>query len=152
MLNAIRDFFERHVAGAAAQTQDSHAIQVATAALLVEMVRMDGEIQKAEREAVLRAVWTKFDLSADEAAELVRLAEKEASQATDYYEFTSLINQHFSREQKEKLVEQLWRVAYADAELNVYEEHLARKIANLLHVPNEAFIAAKLRVRDGASS
>ncbi|MET1082835.1 MAG: TerB family tellurite resistance protein [Burkholderiales bacterium] len=152
MLNTILEFFQNHMGAAAAQADDRHAIQVATAALLVEMVRMDGEIQKAERETVLRAVWTKFNLSADEAAALVRIAEEEALQATDYYQFTSLINEHFSPEQKERLIEHLWQIAYADADLHVYEEHLARKLANLLHVPHDAFIAAKLRARDGASS
>ena len=75
MLKTIVEFFERHMGGVpAAAVEENHKIQVATAALLVEMVRMDGEIQPAEREAVLRLVWSKFDLSAVEAATLVQLA------------------------------------------------------------------------------
>jgi uncharacterized tellurite resistance protein B-like protein len=153
MLKTIVEFFERHMGGVpAAAVQENHKIQVATAALLVEMVRMDGEIQPAEREAVLRLVWSKFDLSAVEAATLVQLAEEEAGQATDFYQFTSLINKRFTKEQKVRLIESLWRIAYADAELHIYEEHLARKVANLLYVPHEDFIAAKMRAREAAGS
>jgi len=153
MLKTIVEFFERHIGGTpAAEIEQNHQIQVATAALLAEMVRMDGEIQPAEREAMLRVIWTKFDLSAEEAATLVQLAEEQAGQATDFYQFTSLINKRFSKAQKERLIEALWRIAYADADLHIYEEHLVRKVANLLYVPHESFIAAKLRAKEAAGS
>ncbi len=150
MLNAIREFFEGHVAAPAGAGDERHTIEVATAALLVEVVRMDPEIEPAEREAVLRAVHSKFGLSGEEAEALVRLAEEEARAATDYYQFTSLINKRFSPAQKERVIEHMWRVAYADAELSAYEQHLVRKIADLLYVPHSAYIAAKLRARDAA--
>jgi uncharacterized tellurite resistance protein B-like protein len=150
MLNAIREFFESSVVGPADRGDERHTIEVATAALLVEVVRFDREIEPAEREAVLRAVNVKFGLSGDEAATLVRLAEEEARQATDYYQFTSLINKRFSPQQKEQVIEHMWRVAYADDELSAYEQHTIRKIADLLYVPHSAYIAAKLRARDAA--
>ena len=79
------------------------------------------------------------------------LAEKEAGAATDCYQFTSQINLAFSSAQKVKLIEHLWRVAYGDGTLHKYEEHLIRKLADLLHVPHEGFIATKLRVRGGVT-
>ena len=150
MLNAIREFFESHVAAPADRGDERHTIELATAALLVEVVRFDREVEPVEREAVLRAVHAKFGLSGEEAATLVRLAEEEARGATDYYQFTSLINRRFSAEQKEQMIEHMWRVAYADAELSAYEQHTIRKIADLLYVPHRAYIAAKLRARDAA--
>jgi uncharacterized tellurite resistance protein B-like protein len=148
MLNAIREFFESHVDGPAGRGDERHTIEVATAALLVEVARLDRDLGVAERQAVLRAVNSKFGLSGEEAAMLVRLAEKEARQATDYYQFTSLINKRFSPEQKERVVELMWRVAYADGVLSAHERHVIRKIADLLHVPHRAYIAVKLRARD----
>jgi len=148
MLNAIREFFESHLAAPAERGDERHTIELATAALLVEVVRFDRDVEPAEREAVLRAVNAKFGLSGEEAAALVRLAEEEARQATDYYQFTSLINKRFSPEQKARVIEHMWRVAYADAELSAYEQHTIRKIADLLYVPHRAYIAAKLRARD----
>jgi len=150
MLNAIREFFDQHVAAGAAGGDERHTIEVATAALLVETVRLDGEIDASERAAAHRAVRAKFGLGEAEAATLIRLAEEEARDATGYYQFTSLINKQFSAEQKERVIELMWQVAYADEALSAHEQHVVRKIAELLHVPHRAYIAAKLRARTAA--
>ncbi len=153
MIDAIRKFFERQIgAGAEPGQSDAHRVQVATAALLFEMMRMDEHLHDAERATVVDAVRRALGVSEAETAELLQLAEAEAHQATDYFQFTSLINQSFTPEQKEHIVEQLWRIAYADGNLHRYEEHLVRKIAELIYVPHSAFIAAKLRARDQTES
>jgi uncharacterized tellurite resistance protein B-like protein len=146
MLSAIRDFFDRNIGGAPAQ--DGHTIELATAALLVEVMRIDAETTEAERAAVQDAVRGKFGLSGAEAETLIALAEEEMRQATDYYQFTSLINQRFTQAQKERVLELMWRVAYADAAIDAHEQHLMRKVAALLHIPDSAYMAAKLRARD----
>jgi uncharacterized tellurite resistance protein B-like protein len=150
MLDAIRDFFESHVGDAADRVDDGRRLQIATAALLVEVVRLDHGIEPSERAAILRAVHARFGLSDTEAATLVRLAEEQARQATDYYQFTSIINKRFSPQQKEQVIELMWQVAYADDELSAYEQHTIRKVADLLYVPHSSYIAAKLRARDAA--
>lgn len=150
MLNAIREFFDQHVAAGATGGDERRTIEVATAALLVETVRLDGEIDAAERAAAHRAVRSKFALGEAEAATLIRLAEEEARDATGYYQFTSLINKQFSAAQKERVIELMWQVAYADEALSAHEQHVVRKIADLLHVPHRAYIAAKLRARTAA--
>jgi uncharacterized tellurite resistance protein B-like protein len=148
MLSVIRDFFEKNLSGPAAARDEGHAIALATAALLLEVVRMDGEIEPRERDTVLRAVHDKFGLSDGEADALVKLAEAEAREATDYFQFTSLLNQHFSAEQKARVVEHMWRVAYADAEVSAWEQHLIRKIGALLHVSHADYVAAKMRAQE----
>jgi uncharacterized tellurite resistance protein B-like protein len=150
LLTALREFFERHVAGDAAQRDCAHALQIATAALLVEVARTDGGVTPVERESVLRAVRRHFDLSDDEATTLVDLAEEEVRQATDSYQFTSLVNRSFAPEQKERIVETMWAAAYADGELSAHEQHVMRKVADLLYVPQAAYIAAKMRAREAA--
>jgi uncharacterized tellurite resistance protein B-like protein len=149
MLNSIREFFEKRIDPPAAKADARHSIELATAALLVEVVRLDRDINEAERTAVLRAVREKFHLSEEEAQALFELAEAQSQDATDYYQFTSLINRHFSQEQRQQVVELMWRVAYADAELSAHEQHVVRKVAGLLHVSHRDYIAAKLRARDG---
>lgn len=148
VLDAIQKFFERNLAAPATKSGQEHRLRVATAALLIEMTRMDQNIKDVERDRVMHAIRTKFDLTEAETAELLRLAEVEAKDATDYYQFTSLINRGFTPEQKVRVIEHLWRVAYADGHLDRYEEHLVRKIADLLYVPHATFIAAKHRARD----
>jgi uncharacterized tellurite resistance protein B-like protein len=150
MLAAIRDFFENNLSGAQTARDPGHAIALATAALLLEVVRLDGGVEPREREAALLAVRDKFGLLAQEADTLLALAEAEAREATDYFQFTSLLNQHFSPQQKALVVEHMWRVAYADAELSAWEQHLIRKIADLLYVSHADYVAAKMRAKEAA--
>jgi uncharacterized tellurite resistance protein B-like protein len=152
MLDTIREFFERHIDAPAAQGVDGRSLELATAALLVEVARLGREIKPTEHAAVLRAVRSRFGLSAGEADTLVRLAEDQARSATDNFQFTSLINRSFSQAQKQQVIELMWQVAYADSELSAYEQHVIRKIADLLYVPHRAYIAAKLRARDAAGT
>lgn len=154
MLNAIKEFFDKSIRPARqGAADDNHRLRLATAALLIETMYMDYEINDEERQAVLRAVRSKFGLTAEEGDALIQLAEGEARQAVDYHQFTSLINKGYSPEQKEKVIEYLWQVAYADGHLDKYEEHWVRKIADLLYVPHSAFIQAKHRaLRDAENT
>ena len=150
MLDSIRRFFREHIAPdpAASAEEAAARARVAAGALLVEVVRADSESSASERQAVLESARRKFGLGEQESEALVQLAEAEAAEAHDLYQFTSLINASFSAEQKLKLVEELWRVAWSDDELHHHEEYVIRKVADLIHVPHSAFIAAKLRVQD----
>ena len=100
----------------------------------------------------MTALRNKFDLTPEETHELVELAEAEADDSIDHYQFTSLIKTGFSQEQKQKVVEYLWAVAFADENADKHEEYLVRKIANLIGVSHKEFIEAKLRARDGAGA
>jgi len=150
MLKSLRKFFAEHMAPdpeADAEAAE-HRARVASAALLVEVVRSDDEFSEAERAAVLESARRKFGLDEPEARQLMDLAEAESQDAHDLYQFTTQINEAFSAEQKVRLIEELWRVAYTDDVLHRYEEHVIRKVADLIHVPHSAYIAAKLRVED----
>ena len=147
MLKSIRGFFEKRMEPAGSGDPEARA-RVAAAALLVEVVRSDHEVPEVERQAVLESVGRKFALEESDARALVEMAEAEAKDAHDLFQFTSLINAGFSPAQKVRLIEELWRVAWADDALHRYEEHLIRRVADLLHVSHSAFIAAKLRVQD----
>lgn len=151
MLDAIREFFDKQLGATAAPDDEDHRIKVATAVLLAEVARMDGEVVAGERQAALKAVREKFGLTEAEAETLLGLAEAEGRQASDYFQFTSLINRHFTADQKARVIEQMWSIAYADAQLSQYEEHLVRKIADLLYVPHATYIAARIRARDRAA-
>ncbi len=151
MLGAIQRFFDRRIdpGHRDLRQSDSHRLQVATGALLIEMMRTDVECTEGERTVVVTALQAKFDLTVEETHDLVALAEAEADDAIDHYQFTSLIKTAFSPEQKRKVVEYLWAVAYADENVDKHEEYLVRKISDLIGVSHREFIEAKLRVRDG---
>lgn len=150
MLKTIKQFFDKHLQADEAGSITEHTLQLATAALFAEMMRLGNSSGQAERTAVTAAIRSKFKLSDAEIEELILLAQQEAGQATDYYQFTSLINRDYTPVQKIRIIEHLWEVAFADQVLDKYEEHLVRKIADLLYVSHRDFIAAKLRAKRAA--
>jgi uncharacterized tellurite resistance protein B-like protein len=148
MLKAIKQFFENNIFHIEDQVDDSlRRLQIATAALLIETARADFKIEDQELSQIAASLKAKFELSTGEVDELMEMAQQKAKQATSFYEFTSLINKGFSFEQKLKVIELMWQVAYADDHLQKYEEALIRKISDLLYIPHSDFIAAKLRVK-----
>lgn len=151
MLEAIKAFFDEHIAPAGQDASGAaERVQTAVAALLAEVVQSDDCIAESERAELMRSIALRFGLDPGTAAALIALADEEARSATDLYQFTSQINRAFDPAEKVRLIEQLWRVAFADGSLHHYEEHLVRKIAGLLHVSHADLIATKLRVRGDA--
>lgn len=147
MITAIKRFFNEHISVVeSSSVQPENALHVATAALLIEMARADFDVKDEELLMVADSIKETFGLAHDEAVELVALAEQEANESTCHYEFTSLINKGFQPQDKVKIIELMWQVAYADNKLQKYEEALVRKIADLIYVPHKDFIAAKHRV------
>ena len=150
MIDGIKDFFNQFIAtdNAASDAARQHALEVATAALLLEMMRMDSTITDEETATVTKVLQTRFGLAAKELNTLLKFATEEARQATDYFQFTSLINRHFGTAQKIQVVENLWQVAFADGNLDAHEQHFMRKIADLLYISHADYVAAKQRARD----
>jgi uncharacterized tellurite resistance protein B-like protein len=151
MLRRLKDFFAERVKTQAVDASEAtreRALRVAAAALLVEVSRSDGHIADEERTVMRAAIQSTLGLSAEETEELLRLAEEQSRSAVSVYEFTSVLDHEFSAEQKKRVVELLWLVAFADGEKDPHEEHMVRKIAGLLHVPHPDFIDAKLKARD----
>jgi uncharacterized tellurite resistance protein B-like protein len=144
MLDAVQDFFEERLRAAT----EKHRLQLATAALFIEMTRADFEIRPEESKAVTRAVVRALDMSPEETAQIVELAEQEVDAAGSLHQFARLIDRRFSMEQKKRVVKLLWQVAFSDAELEGHEEYLVRKISNMLHLPLADFLDAKIRARE----
>ena len=149
MVNTVRNFFKKYVVSSPEDRDNvsEHSLQIATAALLVEMMRADSEIKDDERKAVTKKLQSSFGLSEEEINAIIKFAEEEVRKATGYYEFTSLINKGLSQEQKVRIIEHLWEIAFSDSSVDKHEEHMVRKIASLIHVSHKDFIDAKLRVR-----
>lgn len=152
MLKTLKDLFDSLLPPApdAGPPAAEHALQLATAVMLVEVMRADASFHAGEREAVQAALREKFRLSDDEAQRLAELAETTAQTATDLFGFTSRINERFDMAQKLRMVELMWTVAYADGHLSEHERHLLWRIADLLHVPQGAYVNARLRAQQAA--
>ncbi len=154
MLKTLKDLFDSLLPPAAGQPAPvaEHTLQLATAVMLVEVMRADSSFHAGEREAVLAALRDKFALSHDEAARLSELAVSTAQQATDLFVFTTHINAHFEMPQKLRMVEHMWREAYADGHLSAHERHVLWRVADLLHVPQGAYVHARMRAEREAGT
>lgn len=154
MLKTLRDLFDSLLppAPGTPAAAGEHALQLATAVMLVEVMRADTTFHDGERQAVLAALRAKFSLTDDEAARLAELAERTARDATDLFAFTSRINERFELPQKIAMVEHMWRVAYADGHLSEHERHVMWRIADLLHVPQGAYQHARRRAQEESAA
>ncbi len=123
-------------------------LQVATAALFVEMAKADGDYSDDERERVIHTMQNIFNLDDDCVRELIELSEKKLEESSSVYEFTSIINEHFNREEKFELLEDLWKIVYVDDKLDKYEDRLVKVIGGLINVDHKNIINAKLLVKE----
>lgn len=145
---SLRDWITQYLpggAGSPAAGSSEVGPNLAVAALLVEVLRADFDVAPTERQQVMASVSALLGLGPEETKALVEEAERHIDRSHDLYQFTSQINRTFSEAEKVALLEALWRVADADLTVHKYEEHLIRRVADLLHVRHSDFIAAKLR-------
>jgi uncharacterized tellurite resistance protein B-like protein len=110
------------------------AIRLATAVLMIDVARADHVFDDSEFDRVLRLVETHFGLAPEHAAELINLADEKAEDLVSLYEFTQLLHHNLDEKEKSHIVDLLWQVAYADGQLDKYEDSLVLKISDLLHV------------------
>jgi uncharacterized tellurite resistance protein B-like protein len=125
------------------------ARNLAVAALLVEVLRADYATAEEERRQVVESLRSILGLGESESAELLAEAEHQVDKAHDLHQFTAEINRTLAHDEKLRVVEQMWRVARSDATVHKYEEHIIRRVSDLLHVSHREFIAAKLRASGG---
>lgn len=146
MLVSIKQFFSAYLEIEKNENELSRdeVIHLATAALLIEVSKADFELTKQETEAVIEALRKRFNLDAMTLDALLKLAEEELQQSSSLYQFTRLVNDFYDYEQKLQLIESMWEIAYADGDLDKYEEHLIRKVAELIYVSHKDFIRLKL--------
>jgi uncharacterized tellurite resistance protein B-like protein len=149
MIDTLKKFLNKTlVISTPKQVDESELVRLAAAVLLVEVMHADHRVDTSERAAIGRALQICFSLSPDEAEALLVKAEMRVSDVTSLHEFTSVLHQHLDNSEKVKLLEQIWRIVLADKEIDKYEEHLVRQIAELLYVSHSDYIKAKLQAQN----
>jgi uncharacterized tellurite resistance protein B-like protein len=120
-------------------------LRMAALALLIEVARADHRVDAEERQAILRIIKRCYSVSSDQALEMAHDAEEYAKDLTSLYPLTRLLTRECSVEERVAIVRLLWEVTFADGHLDKHEEHLVRKIADLLYVPHNQFIRTRLQ-------
>ena len=127
----------------AEEAGQNRILELASAALMIEVAKSDFQIEEEETLAIHGLLRRQFALSEEEVASIAALAGDQADSATCLFEFTRVINEEASPQKKRELIRMLWRVAMSDSQLSKYEEHLIRKIADLLYLTHSDFLLAK---------
>lgn len=121
-------------------------LELATAALLVELARSDFSESASEIEAIRHLLQRRFRLDAEALDRLLAQATRRADRAVSLHEFTHRLNRELPEEDKLAIVEMLWRVGHADGRIDEHEAHLVRRIAGLLHISDRDRVRLKLKV------
>ena len=125
-----------------------HALQLATATLLIEICRADFREQKVEQERMRDLLQQQFSLQDGELDELMQQAREKADALVSLQHITRLLNENFDQDTKIRVIEMMWQLVYADGVKDHYEEHLMRQVAELLYVPHAAFIQARHKAEE----
>ena len=146
MIDKIKSFFSKNVLEP--ETKTTSPDQLATAALLIEVMVIDGDLDDQEMQAIAGTLSNMLDLTEEQIDQLIELSKEEVSEATSLYQFTKEINEHFDIEKKLSLMTAMWRVAFADGHLDKYEENIIRRVADLLHIRHSEYIRCKANAKD----
>jgi uncharacterized tellurite resistance protein B-like protein len=122
-------------------------LQIATAAIFIEMAKADGEFSDDEREHVMKSLKKRFGLEDEYVHDLIELSKTELQDSVSLYEFSGVINKNFTFEDKFELLKNLWRLIYTDKTLDKYEDHLIKMIGGMLQMEHNKIINAKLLIR-----
>ncbi|MCK5125097.1 MAG: TerB family tellurite resistance protein [candidate division Zixibacteria bacterium] len=138
--------------GATTETSQDKAaseydLQIATTALMIEMANIDDEFSDDERQVIVKTLTGRFQISEDKVDKIISEAEKEVNRQLDMYYFTNMINEHFAKPEKIKIIELVWQVVYSDDHLNGHEDYLVHRFAKLLRLDHKDLIDAKLKVK-----
>ena len=150
MIESIKSFFEKNLTKKEEEEAPSSAmsrVDLTCAALLVEVMNSDHELDEREHQEFMAVLQQSYNIAESDLEELIQLAKGEAFEATSLYEFTKLINDSYDYEQKVELIENMWRIAFSDKRLDKYEDHLIRKVSELIYVSHSDFIKTKLKIR-----
>ncbi len=146
MLNLIREFFSPEETET--QAPRPERIRVATCVILLEMAQVDDEFSAVERDHIVSTLQQRFSLSAAEAEELIAASIAARDDSFDLWHFTHELNNSMRRAEKERVMEEVWGVVYADGILDAHEDYLAHKLAKLLNLNHSQLIAAKLKAKE----
>lgn len=147
MLEKIKHFFDQHIALNDANGDNDKKLKLASAALLIEMMHTEETDTDKKQRLIMTLLENSFALTEEQAIDLMACAEQQRQQATDYFEFTHLISNAFSHDQKIQLMESLWKIAFVDNNLDVDEEYLIDKIARLMYIPRAEVLQVRNRLR-----
>jgi uncharacterized tellurite resistance protein B-like protein len=148
MISVLKKYF-------IAETQENRApevklrdkILIATCVLMLEIAKSDDEFAPAEMKTIHRILETELEIPKEDIEEILKIAERDREDSVDIFEYTNLINRHFSKAEKLQMVERFWKIIFADDSFDQFEDYMVHKLTDLLRLSHEELISAKLKVK-----
>jgi uncharacterized tellurite resistance protein B-like protein len=147
MINNLFELFKKLIEVPDDEPQDDNTIVLAAVSLMLEVARSDSGGEQVEHNLIRGILTNEFKVESELIDNLLEAGVEKVEDATDLFQFTQLINDQYSHEQKEGLIYAMWRVALADGKVQAIEDHIIRRVAGLIHVSHSDFIRLKLKAR-----
>ena len=147
MINNLFEQFKKLIEVPDDEPQDDNTIVLAAVSLMLEVARSDSGGEQVEHDLIRGILTNEFKVESELIDNLLEAGVEKVEDATDLFQFTQLINDQYSHEQKEGLIYAMWRVALADGEVQAIEDHIIRRVAGLIHVSHSDFIRLKIKAR-----
>ncbi|WP_448950427.1 tellurite resistance TerB family protein [Labrys neptuniae] len=120
--------------------------RVAAAGLLVYAMNVDGVQSPVEKARAAALLQERFALDEDETRALLAAADERNRDALDFNDFTGVVKRAYSQEGRQRIIEMMWQIAFADGSLHEFEDNLVWRVAEALDVPAAARAAIRNRV------
>jgi uncharacterized tellurite resistance protein B-like protein len=147
MINNLFELFKKLIDVPDDEPQDDNAIVLAAVSLMLEVARSDSGNEQVEHAVIRNILNCEFKVDSGLVDVLLEAGVEKVEDAIDLFQFTQLINAHYSHAQKEDLIYAMWRVAMADGKVQAIEDHTIRRVAGLIYVAHSDFIRLKLKAR-----
>ena len=118
----------------AKQDEVSFEIELTAAVLAYEIARIDGDINKDELSLIMEEIKDlarKVNKNEDEILKIIEIYSKDS---VSFYDFVEDINKKYTKDEKLSLLGFMWRIAFADGKIDVNEEKLIRRLADLIRI------------------
>jgi len=146
MFDSINNFFQERLAPSGSEIDDAQRLRIATCVLLLEVAHADDEFSAAEQAKIDILIGKRFQLDAEQTAELLAVAEEVRRQEEDLFKFSRLIDESYTRPRKLAILDLLWEVVFSDGVLEAHEDALMHKMGTLLGIRHEELMAVKIGV------
>lgn len=147
MFDALRNLLTENATKRAEPENQPLKIQIAASVLLLEASHADDECSEAEFDHIRSTLRELFKITDAAVQDLLELASSKREHEVDLWQFSNLINQEFTQQEKFAILESVWRIIYLDGKLDRHEDHFVHKLANLLRLTHKELIDSKIRVK-----
>ena len=147
MIGRIKSFFKQQSSTNNDPSQKD-VVPLAVCALMMEMAHADGEFSDEELDHIIDVMKSEFSVPEKEMDELIALADEERKEAIDLWQFSRQIRDNCSRDEQNKILTLLWKIVYADGNLDMHEDYLMHKLANVFDLTHKELIGAKMEAKE----